>query len=77
MTEEILEKMEDRRKYKTVNQKIYRLLDKDIKRVCSNTKERWLKEKYEQAEQLEGRDTREMHKIIREITGKRERTEVN
>ena len=44
MTEEILEKMEERRKYKTVNKERYRQLDTEIKRECSMMKERWLNE---------------------------------
>ena len=71
MTEEILEKMEERRRFKTVNQEIYRQLDREIKRECKITKERWLNEKCLQAEELDGRDTREMYNIIREITGKK------
>ena len=53
-----------------MSQERYEELDNKIKRECSITKERWLNEKCVQAEQPEGRDTREMHNIIREITGK-------
>ena len=71
MTEKILKKVEERKKYKTVNKEIYRQLDNEIKTECSIMKEKWLNEKCLQAEQLEGRDTREMHNIVREISGKK------
>ena len=58
MTEEILEKVEERRKCKTMNQKRYRELDNEIKRECSFTKEIWLNKKCVQVEQLEGRYTK-------------------
>ena len=71
MTEEILAKMEERRKYKTTNRERYNILDREIKQECIRKKEKWLNEKCLHAEQMEGRDSREMFDIIREITGKK------
>ena len=51
MTEEILTKMEERRKCKITNRERYNLLNRKIKQECHTLKERWLNEKCLQAEQ--------------------------
>ena len=71
MIEEILAKMEERRKSKNLNHGRYQRLDQEIKRDCNREKEKWLTEKCIQVEQLEGRDPKAMFETIRDITGER------
>ena len=55
----------------TVNHGRYQQLDNENKRKWSITNERWPHEKSMQAKQLEGRETGEIHNIIRSYTGKK------
>ena len=69
ITEEILQKMKERKKYKgTVT---YTKLDKEIKRDCIKAKEIWVHKKCEKIEGLsKGLKTKEMFKEIKDFTNK-------
>ena len=71
MTQDILELMEERRKFKNRADERYRELDQLIKRMCKDRKEEWLQAKCEELEPLERIDSRLLAEKIREITGKK------
>ena len=67
MTEEILGKMERRRRNKE-NASEYRRLDGEIRRECDQAKERWLNEKCDEIEMLSNVDKNLMYSKIKELT---------
>uniref|UniRef100_A0A8D8Z4U1 Craniofacial development protein 2 n=1 Tax=Cacopsylla melanoneura TaxID=428564 RepID=A0A8D8Z4U1_9HEMI len=70
MTEEILLMMEERRKHKN-NVSTYKLLDRDIQRKIREAKQKELDEKCHEIERLQQKyDEFNVHKKVREITGK-------
>ena len=71
MTEDILELMEERRKFKNRSEDRYKELDRLIKRMCTERKEEWLQAKCDELEHLERMDSRLLAEKIREITGKK------
>ena len=71
MTEEILNKMEERRGCKSIDPERYRILDEAIKWDCTRERESFLGQKCTELELLDGRDTRAMFEIVREITGEK------
>ena len=60
ITEEILDLMEERRILRTKPEDLYKELDKRLKRMCIERKEGWLREKFEEVEQLERSNSRLM-----------------
>ena len=68
MTEEILRKMERRRVNKR-NTAEYRRLDREIRRECTDAKERWLSGKCDEIERLSNIDKNIMYSKIKELTG--------
>ena len=71
MTEEILNLMDERRMVKNISIERYHELDRVIKRKCREKREEWLNRMCREIEINEKRDSREMAKQIREISGKR------
>lgn len=72
MTEEILDMMEERRKYKNRDITKYREIHGKIKTKIRDAKEKWLSDKCTEIEQYEKRyDYHNMHKKIKEMTNKR------
>lgn len=70
MTKEILEKMEKRKKAKSLDPVIYNQLKKEVEKECIKAREEWWNKKCEEVEQLELKhESRAMHKKIKEITG--------
>jgi len=69
MTEEILDKMEERRKNKG-NHTRYNELDKEIKRKCDQAKEDWLNKQCDELEQHHQSDMKTFHRKIKELSGK-------
>ena len=76
MTQEILDLIEGRRIQNIKLKNRYKDLDRTIKQKCKKRKEEWLREKFEEVEQLERVDARLMAEKIREVTGKRSLPEV-
>lgn len=71
MTQDILELMEERRKFRNRTDNRYRELDRLIKRLCIERKEEWLQEKCDELEVLERIDSKLLAEKIRDITGKK------
>ena len=72
MTEEILNKMKERRLQKDRDPQRYEELNREVRRDCDAAKEAWLDEQCREVEELErNHKTESMHRKIREITGKR------
>ena len=69
MTEEILQKMDERRRCKGIDREKYTRLDQEIKEECLRKKEEWLIHKCEEVETLDRRNTKQMFDEINEITG--------
>lgn len=70
MTQEILGKMETRKKAKNGDPVKYNQLKKEVEKDCTIAKEEWWNKKCEEVEQLEAKhESRSMHKKIKEITG--------
>ena len=68
MNEEILEKMERRRKSKRSTLEYWRL-DREIRRECTEAKDSWLNEKCDEIEKLSDIDKNVMYTKIKELTG--------
>ena len=73
MTDEILNMMEERRKHKR-SENQYREIDKEIKRKCTEEKEKWLNTMCIEIESNRNTDSRKLHSKIKEIAGKRKNT---
>ena len=73
MTDEILNMMEERRKHKR-SENQYRGIDKEIKRKCTEEKEKWLNTMCIEIESNRNTDSRKLHSKIKEIAGKRKNT---
>ena len=70
MTEEILEKMETRKKAK--NTPAYVAHNKEIRKLCRNEKEKFYNAKCDEIEEnLKLNTTKKMHDNIKELTGKK------
>ena len=69
MTDEILNMMEERRKHKR-SENQYREIDKEIKRKCTEEKEKWLNTMCIEIESNRNTDSRKLHSKIKEIAGK-------
>ena len=67
MTQEILEKMEERRLQKDVNVDRYREINRNIKRMCKEAKERFFDEKCKKIQELDERHNPLMYKIIKDM----------
>ena len=75
MTEEILQLMDTRRKYKNRNPDKYRETHGKIKLKIREAKENWLKDKCYEIERLEAKyDFHNMHKEIRHMTSQQNKT---
>ena len=72
MTEEILDKMEERRENKDTNPQRYEELNQEIRQECDSAKENWINEQCDEVVELERTHKFEsMHQKIKEITGKK------
>ncbi|KAL1447433.1 hypothetical protein WDU94_013960 [Cyamophila willieti] len=70
MTEDILEMMEERRKFKLTNKIEYKRMKKEIRKRCREEKENWLSEKCKDMETLMMKhDSFNLHKNVKEFTG--------
>ena len=70
MTDEILELMNERRKYKTTDHIQYKTLNKDIRRKCREAREMWMSDKCKEIEILqEKHDSFNLHKKVKELSG--------
>ena len=68
MNDQILTKMEERRKAK--NTALYTKLDKEIRKMCKEEKEKWYASKCNEIEKnLKLNGTKKMHQEIKELTG--------
>ena len=76
MTQEILEKMEERRQQKDVNIDRYREINREIKRMCKEAKEGFLNDKCNKIQELDERHNPLMYKIIKEMQSSN-RKEIN
>ena len=72
MTEEILEKMEERRKLPK-NSPEYKQLNKEIRRKCKEEKEKSLEKECEDIEDLCKKDQQMMYEKVRKVTFKNKR----
>jgi hypothetical protein len=70
MTQEILDKMDTRRKAKG-DPTTYKLIDNTIKSMCSAAKEVWLNAQCEEIEKSKITDSKYMHRKINDITNKK------
>ena len=74
MTDDILRKMEERKKFKNIDSDKYKQLDKEIETLCRQTKEKWHVDQCEEIELLEKQHrTREMHKKVKDLTNRNSR----
>ena len=72
MTDQILQKMEVRKTYKSTNDERYRETNREITRDCRIAKEAWLNEQCQEIEKLEKHyKSREMHKKVKELSLKK------
>ncbi|KAL1446457.1 hypothetical protein WDU94_005636 [Cyamophila willieti] len=70
MTDEILDMIEERRKFKNKDVTRYKQIHKEIRRKVKEAKETWLNEKCNEIEDLERKhDSLNMHKKIKEAAG--------
>jgi hypothetical protein len=69
MTEEILSLMDTRRKLNARDPKEYKKLDKRIRKMCSEAKEKWLNEKCQSIEKDYQRNSNKMYERIKEVIG--------
>ncbi|CAG9840259.1 unnamed protein product [Diabrotica balteata] len=70
MTEEILNIMDERRKYRGKNETTYKQIHKNIRIKIQQAKETWLSERCQEIEELEQRhDTFNLHKKVKEAAG--------
>ena len=67
MTQEILEKMEERRQQKNVDVNRYREINREIKQMCKEAKEIYLNDKCKMIQELDERHNPLMYKIIKEM----------
>ena len=67
MMQEILEKMEERRQQKIVNVDTYREINREIKQMCKEAKERFFNDKCKRIQELDERHNPRMYKIIKEM----------
>ena len=68
VTEEILEKMAERKAHKNEKEK-YQLLDRKIHTICDNAKEEWISRNCAEIEELEAQHkTRQMYEKVKEVT---------
>ena len=71
MTDDILDKMDEREAVKGRNEKHYQQLNKEISNDCKLAKENWLNEKCREIADLERQfRMREMHQKVKQITSK-------
>ena len=70
MTQEILDKMNTRRKAKDDPIK-YKCIDNEIKRMCNEAKEAWLNVQCEEIEKTKTTDSKYMHSKINDIANKK------
>ena len=77
MTEEILALMEERRRYKNIDEEKYRELDRKIHRECTKAKEKWMDEICTEIEELDKRDQQRMYEKVSSITKKKKGTQNN
>ena len=69
MTEDILKKMEERKKWKNDGGR-YKMLDQEVHKMCDKAKEEWISENCAKIEELEAQHkTREMYQKVKEVTG--------
>ena len=66
MTKDMLHKMEQRKKYKNINNIEYQRLNKEIANDCRRAKEQWFKDQCQEIEKLEKQHkTEEMHEKLK------------
>ena len=71
MTDDILNKMDERKAVKGRNEECYQQLNKEISNDCRLAKENWLNEQCKEVEDLETQfRTKEMHQKVEQITNK-------
>ena len=74
MTDDILRKMEERKKVKNIDSDKYKQLHKEIETLCRQTKEKWHVDQCKEIELLEKQyRTREMHKRVKDLTNRKSR----
>ena len=71
MTNDILEMMEERRKLKGQDETRYEVLNKQVKKKCTEAKEAWLNEQCKEIEELSKRDSQKMYDRVKLLTGKK------
>ena len=77
MNDETLDLMEERRKVKNDLVK-YKEMNKKVQRSCRKAKEAWWEEKCAEIEELqEKHDSFNLHKKVKEVTGKRRKYHIN
>ena len=74
MTDDSLRKMEELKKFKTIDSDKYKQLNKEIETLCRQTKEKWHVDQCKEIELL-GKQyrTREMHKRVKDLTNRNSR----
>ena len=70
MNNEILGRMEERRKTKSVKEN-YKNLTNKIKRKCDKAKEKWINDQCLEIEIKQNSDSKYVHSKIKEISGKK------
>ena len=77
MTDDILNKMDERKAVKGRNEEHYQQLNKEISNDCRLAKENWLNEQCREVEDLERQfRTKEMHQKVKQITENARQTHI-
>ena len=71
MTYEILALMDERRKYKGIDEESYRELNRRIKRECIIAKKAWMDDTCGEIEDLSRRDQPRMYSKVKEVVGRK------
>ncbi|XP_072043716.1 uncharacterized protein [Amphiura filiformis] len=71
MTKDILDLMEERRQQKVKNDNKYKELDDMVTKKCLDAKESWFNSRCDKLEKQRHTSPKEMHRIIKEVCGKK------
>ena len=75
ITDEILHKMEQRKKHKNKNPSEYKIIDREIAQNCREAKEKWLQKQCQDIEALEKQHkSKEMYNKIKDLTNNKRNT---
>ena len=78
MTEGILDLMNERKTFKTINPTKYKEINQDINKKIKEAKEKWLEENCKEMEDLiDKHDSKNFHKKVKELSGIKNKIQTN